>query len=98
MSQDSLPVESPDVPAPEADLLAEPEPLPRAEPITSRFLFVDVAAQRAKQLRRGARPRVAVQADTVIKLERLAMQEVAEGVVLYSLPPPRTVPVGEGAA
>jgi hypothetical protein len=39
-----------------------------------------------------------VQADTVIKLERLAMQEVAEGVVLYSLPPPRTVPVGEGAA
>jgi hypothetical protein len=27
-------------------------------PITSRFLFVDVAAQRAKQLRRGAVPRL----------------------------------------
>ena len=27
-------------------------------PITSRFLFVDVAAQRAKQLRRGALPRL----------------------------------------
>ena len=31
---------------------AEPAP-----PITSRFLFVDVAALRAKQLRRGARVR-----------------------------------------
>ena len=29
-----------------------------APPITSRFLFVDVAAQRAKQLRRGALPRI----------------------------------------
>ena len=29
-----------------------------AQPITSRFLFVDVAAQRAKQLRRGALPRL----------------------------------------
>ena len=32
---------------------AEPAP-----PIESRFLFVDVAALRAKQLRRGARPRI----------------------------------------
>ena len=33
-----------------------PEEGQRAVPITSRFLFVDVAAQRAKQLRRGAQP------------------------------------------
>src|SRR3954469_10364209 len=40
------PVDEPKIPA---------EPLP---PIQSRFLFVDVAALRAKQLRRGARPRL----------------------------------------
>jgi hypothetical protein len=32
---------------------------PEAPPIESRFLFVDVAALRAKQLRRGAKPRLA---------------------------------------
>lgn len=32
---------------------------PQAPPIESRFLFVDVAALRAKQLRRGAKPRLA---------------------------------------
>ena len=37
----------------------DPGPRPKAEPIESRFLFVDVAALRAKQLRRGARPRLA---------------------------------------
>ena len=31
---------------------------PEAPPIESRFLFVDVAALRAKQLRRGAKPRL----------------------------------------
>jgi len=31
---------------------------PQAPPIESRFLFVDVAALRAKQLRRGAKPRL----------------------------------------
>ena len=31
---------------------------PKAPPIESRFLYVDVAALRAKQLRRGARPRL----------------------------------------
>ncbi len=32
---------------------------PEAPPIESRFLFVDVAALRAKQLRRGAKSRLA---------------------------------------
>ena len=32
-------------------------PVEPADPITSRFLYVDVAALRAKQLRRGARLR-----------------------------------------
>jgi len=57
-----------------------------AAPITSRFLFVDVAAQRAKQLRRGALPRVERHASGPHKLERLAMEEVRRQVVHYTLP------------
>jgi DNA-directed RNA polymerase omega subunit len=55
-----------------------------AQPIRSRFLFVDVAAQRAKQLRRGAQPRLDVH-DTH-KLERVAMREVSNGCVEWTLP------------
>ena len=60
----------------------------RAAPITSRFLFVDVAAQRAKQLRRGALPRIdrSPGSHTPHKLERVAMEEVRTGVIHYSLP------------
>ena len=59
----------------------------RAAPIDSRFLFVDVAAQRAKQLRRGVVPRVPREAGVPRKLERLAMDEVRQGYILYTLPP-----------
>ncbi|MBA2302506.1 MAG: DNA-directed RNA polymerase subunit omega [Acidobacteria bacterium] len=55
-------------------------------PITSRFLFVDVAAQRAKQLRRGALPRLE-SGTGPHKLERIAMEEVRTGLIDYSLPP-----------
>ena len=57
-------------------------------PITSRFLFVDVAAQRAKQLRRGALPRIDRHSlgHTPHKLERVAMEEVRTGLIHYSLP------------
>ncbi len=60
----------------------------RAAPITSRFLFVDVAAQRAKQLRRGALPRLdrSLPAHVPHKLERVAMEEVRSGVIQYTLP------------
>jgi DNA-directed RNA polymerase subunit K/omega len=57
-----------------------------AAPITSRFLFVDVAAQRAKQLRRGALPRVERHASGPHKLERLAMEEVRRQVISYTVP------------
>lgn len=63
--------------------------VPAAEPpapITSRFLFVDVAAQRAKQLRRGALPRVERPATAPHKLERLAMEEVKQRLIPYTLP------------
>ena len=67
-------------------------------PITSRFLFVDIAAQRAKQLRRGARPRLTSTASSTTvphKLERVAMEEVRTGLIEYSLP---TGYEGAGAA
>lgn len=64
---------------------------PKAPPIESRFLFVDVAALRAKQLRRGARVRLDdVPEDPstlrLIKPERMAMEEVRENLVQWSLP------------
>ena len=63
------------------------EPEQPAPPITSRFLFVDVAAQRAKQLRRGALPRlVRGPGGGPHKLERVAMEEVRNGVIHYTLP------------
>lgn len=58
-----------------------------AAPITSRFLFVDVAAQRAKQLRRGALVRLNRAPGTgPHKLERIAMEEVRTGLIHYTLP------------
>ena len=65
------------------------EPLP---PIESRFLFVDVAAMRAKQLRRGALPRLDEDGEPEVhrvhphKAERIAMEEVKRGLVLYDVP------------
>ena len=59
----------------------------RVVPIESRFMFVDVAALRAKQLRRGALPRVTNEHhDAQHKLERVAMEEVRRGMIEYSVP------------
>lgn len=68
--------------------VVEESPAPRepAAPIESRFLFVDVAALRAKQLRRGAKLRLPEQPVEVFKAERLAMTEVRHGLVDWSLP------------
>jgi DNA-directed RNA polymerase subunit K/omega len=51
-----------------------------------RFLFIDVAAMRAKQLRAGARPRITAEALVPHKLEWVAMEEVRRGLVSYELP------------
>ena len=83
-------METPDVqdaPVHQPKIPAEP-----AEPITSRFLFVDVAAMRAKQLRRGALPRFGQPAESAShrqewhKPERVAMEEVKRGLVIYEVP------------
>jgi DNA-directed RNA polymerase subunit K/omega len=66
------------------------EPMEPAPPVSNRFLFVDIAALRAKQLRRGARPRLDqttheshVQPH---KAERVAMEEVRRQLVQFDLP------------
>jgi DNA-directed RNA polymerase omega subunit len=71
-----------------------------APPITSRFLFVDVAAQRAKQLRRGALARLerGIPSAGPHKLERIAMEEVRTGLIQYTLPTNYAGPPGETKA
>lgn len=75
-SEPTEPADAPQVPA---------EP---AEPITSRFLYVDVAALRAKQLRRGAQLRYDIEPGlpTPKKPERQAMEEVRRCLVNYTIP------------
>ena len=80
-----------DVSSETADLLADEAaaaPVEPAVPITSRFLYVDVAALRAKQLRRGARLRYDVDPGmpTPKKPERQAMEEVRRCLVQYTVP------------
>ncbi len=66
-------------------------------PSVRRFLFVDIAAQRAKQLRKGALNRLELAAaagevgpvparDVGLKAERIAMEEVRRGFIRYELP------------
>ena len=67
--------------------------------IDSRFLYVDVASQRAKQLRRGALPRLeelapnpetGVRPSPNSKLERIAMREVDTQKIYYEVPDPKS--------
>lgn len=78
----------------------EPSQPAKAAVIESRFLFVDIAALRAKQLRRGATPRIPSLAEgesptpeVPRKAERVAMEEVRKGLVFWDVPDPH--PPGE---
>ena len=75
----------------------EPAPL-----VSNRFLFVDIAALRAKQLRRGARPRLEEATHESHpqphKAERVAMEEVRRRLVYYDLPPAKPALPPEAAA
>ena len=71
----------------------------RMPKVESRFLFVDLASKRVKQLRRGALPRLsdlAPDPETGIcptpknKLERIAMAEVEEGHIIFDAPDTKT--------
>jgi DNA-directed RNA polymerase subunit omega len=63
--------------------------------VDSKFRFIAVAAQRAKQLQIGAKPRVDTRSR---KSTRIAMQEVLAGTVSWELKDeaPPIVTQGEG--
>ncbi len=89
----NTPLESTDTPA---------KPILKVAPPESRFLFVDVAALRAKQLRRGARCRLSgmvegpdAPSDQPHKPERVAMEEVRQGLVVFSMGDSEPVFAGE---
>ena len=88
---------------PQQEEVAQPQEAAEPAPMVSnRFLFVDIAALRAKQLRRGARARL----DQTVheghpqphKAERVAMEEVRRRLVHYDLPPAKPVPNPETGA
>ncbi len=84
---DEVVVEQPVPEQPEGNGHAPLIPAEPVPPIQSRFLFVDVAALRAKQLRRGARLRIlSDEGPLPRKAERLAMEEVRRGLVPYDVP------------
>ena len=94
-------------PTPEHQPEATPEPakpFERVAPPESRFLFVDVAALRAKQLRRGARSRLDSLAEGGAepvavhpqKPERIAMEEVRQGLVSFDIVDVKAEPPGGG--
>jgi DNA-directed RNA polymerase subunit omega len=56
--------------------------VPLIKDLDSKFRFITVAAQRAKQLQAGAKPRVEARSR---KPTRLAMQEVMAGAVSWEL-------------
>lgn len=72
-------------------IIEDRTPMP---PVRSRFMFVDISAMRAQQLRRGALPRVTLTVhdgefdgvEPTPKLERIAMQEVEDGLIVYDYP------------
>jgi DNA-directed RNA polymerase subunit K/omega len=91
MAENDIPDES------SADADVQPA-RPKAIPIDSRFLYVDVAAMRAKQLRRGALVRLSEEDEQhdphkapPRKAERIAMEEVRRGLVLYEVVEPKKV-------
>lgn len=56
------------------------------EQIDSKFRFVLLAAHRAEQMMRGARPRLDEKTDKA-KVARVAMQEILDGLVQWDYGP-----------
>jgi DNA-directed RNA polymerase subunit K/omega len=87
---------------PEHENVQTAEPMTPAPLVSNRFLFVDIAALRAKQLRRGAQPRFDRTGHETLpqphKAERVAMEEVRRRLVQYDLPSARLAPNPEAAA
>ena len=66
--------------------------VPLIKDLDSKFRFITVAAQRAKQLQAGAKPRVEARSR---KPTRVAMQEVLANAVSWEVMDPQAPPVVE---
>ncbi len=65
----------------ELDELTEQAPPPE---IDSKYRLIILAAKRSKQLQRGARPRIEIDA-TKHKFTRIALEEVIQGTVPFHI-------------
>lgn len=61
--------------------------------IDSKFRFITIAAMRAKQLQRGARPRVETRATKPTAISR---EEVLAGLIEFEVGAEAEVPVADG--
>ena len=57
---------------------------PQSQEIDSKYRLIILAAQRSKQLQRGARPRIEID-PTKHKPTRIALEEVIQGTVPFHL-------------
>jgi DNA-directed RNA polymerase omega subunit len=55
---------------------------PQSQEIDSKYRLIILAAQRSKQLQRGARPRIEID-PTKHKPTRIALEEVVQGKVVF---------------
>ena len=102
MSEGNEAPETVAAPETETETAAEAEPQveaaverKRMPKVDTRFLYVAIASRRAKQLRRGALPRLddlapdpetGARPTPAHKLERIAMSEIDQGLIVYELP------------
>jgi DNA-directed RNA polymerase subunit omega len=57
---------------------------PQSQEIDSKYRLIILAAQRSKQLQRGARPRIEID-PTKHKPTRIALEEIIQGTVQFSV-------------
>ena len=55
-----------------------------SQPLDSKYRLIIVAAQRSKQLQRGARPRVEMESQRH-KHTRVALEEISQGKINYKI-------------
>ena len=92
MSKENETLEAAAKAEPQVEAPVERKRMPKVD---SRFLYVDIASRRARQLLRGALPRLdylapdpetGVRPTSAHKLERIAMSEIDQGLIVYELP------------
>jgi len=74
--------------------VAETTEQPHSPKIDSKYRLIILAAQRSKQLQRGARPRIEID-PTKHKPTRIALEEVVQGTVPFHMTDGDEEPINE---